>query len=297
MQLSNGAATANHLSLVGATKRDVMLGEQLSIWRRRRGASQLDLALEINSTTRHISYIETGRARPGRALLLRIFQVLDIRIADGNAILAAAGMAPTLGAMRPPVEEYRPPVPEIPDRIIGRLLDMHDPLPAFARDRSFNVTGANRAARRMLGEHTAENEPLNSMELAFAPTRFRSALVNWPEMVGGTLLTLRRLVVQSGGAPEFVSWFEKIKYYARDLPSIPDMEDRLGSPPFTIRMGGEIVPFVFVSTALSLSIGDGFPERMIVKLYPAGHVTDRQLREHPMPPSPVPSGPAKAAQL
>jgi len=119
-------------------------GERLRAWRKRRGLSQMDLAIEAYTTPRHVSFIETGRSRPGRPLVLRLAEALRLSLRDGNTLLVAAGLSPVYSESSLDDEVMRP-VREI----IERVLVNHNPYPAFAFAPGLRLLHANRTAERL----------------------------------------------------------------------------------------------------------------------------------------------------
>lgn len=119
-------------------------GEKLRAWRKRRGFSQLDLALEAETTPRYVSFIETGRSRPGEDVVLRIAEALQLCLRDKNALLVAAGLAP-LFAERKIDDEALAPI----RAIIDQVLDNHNPYPAFAFAPGLRVLKSNASGERL----------------------------------------------------------------------------------------------------------------------------------------------------
>jgi transcriptional regulator with XRE-family HTH domain len=115
------------------------VGHLLRDWRQRRRLSQLGLALDADVSAKHLSFVETGRAHPSREMVLRLAERLDVPLRERNALLLAAGFAP-LYRERPLAD------PELDDarRAIERLLAAHEPYPALAVDRHWNMVTANR---------------------------------------------------------------------------------------------------------------------------------------------------------
>src|SRR6202161_2877683 len=118
-------ATGSSVAHVGATLRQ---------WRERRRLTQLELALDAGVSTRHLSFVETGRSKPGRDMLLRVGERLEIPIRDRNRLLLAAGHAPAF-------PEHPLAAPELASfrRALNRVLASHDPYPAIVFDRSWNL--------------------------------------------------------------------------------------------------------------------------------------------------------------
>jgi transcriptional regulator with XRE-family HTH domain len=116
------------------------LGEQLREWRRIRRRSQLDLALDAEISSRHLSFVETGRAQPSREMVLRLAETLEVPLRARNALLLAAGYAPVFG-------ERGLDDPELAAarRAVELVLKAHEPFPALAVDRHWNLIAANAA--------------------------------------------------------------------------------------------------------------------------------------------------------
>lgn len=121
-------------------------GELLRQWRQRRGRSQMDLALSVGVSTRHLSCVETGRARPSPATLLALAEALEVPLRERNRLLVAAGHAPRFHER--PIDS-----PELAAarQALQRLLDAHHPYPGIALDRQWNVVLANGAAQALMG--------------------------------------------------------------------------------------------------------------------------------------------------
>src|SRR3954452_13693678 len=116
-------------------------GRLLREWRNRRRMSQLDLASEAGISARHLSFVETGRSRPSRSMLLHLAEYLDVPLRERNPLLVAAGYAPTYQATDFDAPEMQP-VREA----VERLLAAHEPYPALLVDRRWQLVSANRAA-------------------------------------------------------------------------------------------------------------------------------------------------------
>src|SRR5579862_3107266 len=118
------------------------IGELLREWRERRGRSQLELALDAGVSARHLSFVETGRSRPGAEVLLRLTETLDVPLRERNRLLLAAGHAP-LFAEHSLQDPELAPVREALDLILAG----HEPYPAIVVDRRWNLVAANSAMR------------------------------------------------------------------------------------------------------------------------------------------------------
>jgi len=155
------------------------VGAQLRAWRAARRMNQLDLSLEACVSTRHLSCIETGRARPSRETVVRLADALGMPLRERNALLLAAGYAPQYSEnalATPALERMR--------EAIELILAHQEPYPAFVVNRHFDVLMANAAAQRvndlvMGGRPSAH---ANLLRQVFDPDDFRRVIVNWPEV-------------------------------------------------------------------------------------------------------------------
>ncbi len=162
-------------------------GHALRRWRTARRLSQLDLALRAGTPPRHVSFLETGRARPTQSMVLRLADALDVPLHDRNALLRNAGFAPSFEE-RPLADEALSAVRDV----IARLLAAHEPYPAVVLDRWYDVLDATVGARALfLGGAALPVAPrLNLVTQLMGP--LRDALVNWEEVAVDALWRLRR---------------------------------------------------------------------------------------------------------
>ena len=186
---------------MGATGSQVSaVGELMREWRRARGMSQLDLALEAEISSKHLSFVETGRAQPGRDMVLRLATSLDLPLRERNALLTAAGYAPIFRERDLDAPDMAPV-----SRALDLMLDHHEPFPALIADRLWNIVRQNRSSRRMfemlVGEAQAAalraSGPPNLLRLAMQEQFLRPCIVNWNQ-VASTLLTRFRREVFAG---------------------------------------------------------------------------------------------------
>lgn len=143
-----------------------LIGERLRDWRLRRRLSQMDLALDAEISTRHLSFLETGRAAPSREMVLRLAEQLDVPLRERNAMLLAAGYAPVFSD-RPLDHAALQPA----RLAVEALLKAHQPYPALAIDRHWNLIAANRALAPLL-EGAAPwllEPPVNVLRLSLHP--------------------------------------------------------------------------------------------------------------------------------
>jgi transcriptional regulator with XRE-family HTH domain len=149
------------------------IGPLLKIWRTRRRLSQLELALEAGVSTRHLSFVETGRSKPSEQMVLHLAEQLDVPLRDRNRLLLAAGYAPSFSER--PLSELGP----IKDAL-DQLLAGHEPFPAIVVDRGWNVIAVNSAIGRLTAgaaEHLLE-PPVNALRLTLHPEGMAPRITN-----------------------------------------------------------------------------------------------------------------------
>lgn len=154
------------------------LGTQLKEWRSRRRMSQMDLALDAEISTRHLSFIETGRAKPSADMLMRLAERLDVPHRARNALLLAAGYAP----------DYRERPLASPEMdgvraVVEHILKGHEPYPAIAVDRHWNMIAANGAIGILIEQVSPAllQEPVNVLRIALHPEGLAPQIVNFSE--------------------------------------------------------------------------------------------------------------------
>ena len=158
-------------------------GSSLRWWRERRGFSQLDLAGAADTTQRHLSFLESGRASPSPEMILRLATVLDIPLRQQNALLLAAGFAPAW-------RESDLSAPELAqvNGALDYMLTQQEPYPAFVVDRRWNLLRANAGAGRFVefltgpAAATPSPEPVNLAVALVSPEGLRPFIVNWEEV-------------------------------------------------------------------------------------------------------------------
>lgn len=158
-------------------------GVLLRQWRTSRRISQLDLAHKANTTSRHLSFLETGRSRPGADVIDRLCEALQVPLGDRNELLLAAGLAP-----RYPQEDFESERYAPARRAITQLLGVHEPFPGLVFSADGLVVSSNQGAERLFGENLTGRSILGWM-LATGHPEHRIA--NWPELARATLARLR----------------------------------------------------------------------------------------------------------
>src|SRR5262245_13245432 len=174
------------------------VGHVMQTWRHHRLMSQLDLAAATGVTSRHISFVETGRSVPSRDMLDTLADALEMPLRDRNDLYLAAGYAP-------PYRELGLDAPELAavTTAIEHILASHDPLPAVVLDRHWNLVRANRGALTLFGsmlDLESLPSPPNVLDLIFDPEGLRPFIDNWERLAPALLARAKRESV--GGVPD-----------------------------------------------------------------------------------------------
>lgn len=184
-----------------------------------RGLSQLALSLEVETTTRHLSYLENGKSRPGRELVLRLAQALELPLRARNELLIAAGLAPEF-----PARELEDPALEPYRRAIRQVIDALQPFPAFVVDATFRLVDTNDVGRRLLPGLTTE---MNLVDAFLAPGSARQRLQNFAEVGWSWHDRLLRLTA-SMASEEVTALRARVGGYLRGIPR--PLTDASGAP-------------------------------------------------------------------
>jgi transcriptional regulator with XRE-family HTH domain len=171
------------------------VGPLLREWRSRRHLSQLDLANVSGVTTRHLSFVETGRSRPSREMVLHLAEHLDVPLRDRNSLLVAAGFAPTFRRTDLDDESFASV-----RTALDQVLTGHEPYPAIIVDRTWHLVAANAAAAVLVEGASAEmlTPPVNVLRLSLHPDGVASRIRNLDAWAPHTLSRLRRQALVTG---------------------------------------------------------------------------------------------------
>lgn len=255
------------------------VGELLRAWRTRRNRSQLDLSVEVGVSTRHLSFVETGRSRPSPELVLAIAEHLDVPLRARNELLLAAGYAPRFDE-----RSLDDPAMDLVRQSLQRMLAAHDPYPGVVIDRVWNVVLANDAALLLADGVPAEllAPTMNVFRVCLHPDGLARRTRNFEEWAGYLLGQLRRTWLLTADE-RLGALLDEVGGY----PGLPDGTDWRavdGAPPDVL------VPFRFLGPGdeeLSLfttltSFGtptDITVDELALELFfPADDATDRALR-------------------
>src|SRR5207344_91809 len=214
------------------------IGDHLREWRQRRHLSQLDLAGDAEISARHLSFVETGRAAPSREMVLKLAERLEVPLRERNVLLVAAGYAPAF-----PQRSLDDPALKSARAAIDLVLRAHEPSPALAYDRHWNLVSANRMVMPLLNgvpRHLL-GQPINILRLAFHPEALAARTVNVAEWCGHLLERLHRQCEVTAD-PELIRLYSELKAYPIPARSAPLSSDNVAIP-FKMRLDGDILSF------------------------------------------------------
>jgi transcriptional regulator with XRE-family HTH domain len=226
--------------MMGATQ---AVGDLLREWRQRRRMSQLDLALEAEISTRHLSFVESGRAQPSREMVLHLAERLDVPLRERNVLLVAAGFAPVFRE-----RALQDPALASARRAVDLVLKGHEPHPALAIDRHWTMVASNAAVARLVGgaEPSLLQPPINVLRLSLHPKGVAPRIANLPEWRAHLLERLRRQIDVSAD-PVLVHLLEELQGYpvAASSPKAATANKQFA---------GVVVPLQLVTDAGTLSL-------------------------------------------
>lgn len=233
--------------------------------RRRRGLSQLDLALTAGTSARHVSFLETGRSRPSEGMVLRLGATLGLSRREVDHLLTGAGFAPRSSA---PAE-----LPEVVAAAIDRMCAQQEPFPLVVTDASYALVRLNRATERIFGRYGAVRPGTNLLEALFGP--LRPHVIGWEGLAERLLSRLRREVQ---GDPERAALLERLS----STPGLPAPLDptRPVLPTLGVHMrdGDNVLSFVTAMTVFSAPYEPVVEALRIESFFPADAATERRCK-------------------
>jgi transcriptional regulator with XRE-family HTH domain len=261
------------------------IGHLIREWRLRRRRSQLELACDAEISTKHLSFMETGRASPSREMLLRLSDRLSIPLRDRNVLLGAAGFAPTYQERSLDDPDFR-----LARQSIDLILSMHEPNPALAVDRHWTMASANKAVGHLIAgvDPMLLTPPVNVIRLSMHPAGLAPRIINLVEWRHHIIDRLRQQIDISGD-PVLADLVEEVRDYP--LPPGPAGRPRprdheIVAVPFRLATVHGPLSFFSTTTVFGTPVDITLSELAIEAFFPADQATVtvmRQLAEAPAP--------------
>jgi len=245
-------------------------GELLRDWRQRRRLSQLDLAIAANISSRHLSFVETGRSRPSSEMILHLAEHLDVPLRDRNALLLAGGFAPAY-----PERGLAAPELHAVQRALKRVLDGHEPYPAVVVNRWWELVEANRGIE-LFTRHVTSSElldpPVNVLRLSLHPDGMAPRIANLPEWRAHLLTRLHRQA-QATGDPRLAALHDELAAYPGGQGTPPKPAD-VAVP---LRYNTGTLSFLSITAVIGTPMDVTVEELAIESFYPADDETAAAL--------------------
>jgi transcriptional regulator with XRE-family HTH domain len=246
---------------------------ELRSWRRSRRISQLELALRAGTTQRHVSYVEQGRSRPGRTMVLRLAESLELSLRERNALLLAAGYAPVYPESRLDDDALRPVREALNQILVG-----HMPWPAVVAAPGGQLLAAN-AATDVLAEDAAPNllaPPVNVLRLAVHPEGMAPRVENLAEW-GRHIIDNVRANQLRNPDPRREELLTEIQHYVPDPSPGPD---HVGfAVPLRLRCDDGVLQLISTLTSFATAVDITLAELHLEAYLPADEPTARILRD------------------
>ncbi|SDK99803.1 helix-turn-helix domain-containing protein [Pseudomonas indica] len=265
--MNTAIAHINQIAPVGALLRQ---------WRQRRRLSQLDLACEADISTRHLSFVETGRAQPSRQLLLHLAEQLDIPLRERNQLLVAAGFAPLF-----PQHRLDDPALGAAREAVEVLLKAHEPYPALAVDRHWNLLAANRCVAPFLAGLPEEllKPPLNVLRLSLHPQGLAPRIANLAPWREHLLARLRR-DLEISADPQLAALLEELAAFPAPPPASRDENAPLPMVvPLQLHSDLGLLSLISTTTVFGTAVDVTLAELTLETFFPADSATAAVLRQ------------------
>ena len=259
------------------------IGDLLREWRERRRLSQLALALDAEVSTRHLSFLETGRARPSREMLLRLTERLEVPLRERNTMLLAAGFAPAF-----PERDLDDPALGVARAAVDRVLTGHEPFPALAIDRYWTLIAANRVVPALLTRVAPYllQPPINVLRLSLHPDGLAARIGNLPEWRAHLLARLSRQVALTADS-RLADLLQELREYAGDRgaqgadQTIPDHNQASVAVPLRLHTEHGTLSLLSTTMVFGTPIDVTLSELAIEAFFPADAATADLLQRFP----------------
>jgi transcriptional regulator with XRE-family HTH domain len=257
---------------------DAPVGTLLRRWRERRRRTQLDLALDAGVSARHLSFVETGRSKPGAEIILRLAEQLDLPLRERNRLLLAAGHAPAFADRSLQDPEMRPTA-----AALELILAQHEPYPAMVIDRRWNLVSANQATAVLASmiDRSLLKAPINVMRAGLHPDGLARWIVNLPRVRRYFISRLQRQIEVTAD-PDLMVLLDEVSSYptpASEHAAPSEADDELDLASFTMRGpdGGRYSFFALFAT-FNAPFDVATSELALELAYPADAPTAELLR-------------------
>jgi transcriptional regulator with XRE-family HTH domain len=260
----------------------VSVGVLLREWRQRRRLTQMELALDVDVSPKHMSFVESGRARPSREMILRLAERLDVPLRERNQLLVTAGFAPVF-----PTRPLHDPALDLVRKAVELVLAGHEPYPALAIDRHWTLVAANRMLAPLLASVDPEllKPPVNVLRLTMHPNGLAPQIANYPVWRCHVFDKLRRQIDVSADTV-LIELLSELRAYAvpqrwADVASPMDPAVGYGEfvVPFQLYSADGVLSFFSTTTVFGTPVEVTVAELSIESFYPADAHTAARLRQ------------------
>lgn len=262
-------------------------GSALKWWRTNRRFSQLQLAADADVSSRHLSFLETGKAKPSREMVIHLATVLDLPLRDRNGLLHTAGFAPLY-----PHTEFQSPEMEAVREVVSKILEAHMPNPAIVIDRCGEILQANPAAFALLAATVSPSSPamgpsLNIHRLSMHPDGTRARTTNWHALATNLLDRLDRELIHRPADQALDEIVQEVSSYpgVEELPRgslLPSGSDLL--LPFEVEtFENEHLSFLTTISTIGTPYDVTLDELRLETLFPADDLTQAALNNWASP--------------
>jgi transcriptional regulator with XRE-family HTH domain len=253
------------------------VGALLREWRQRRRLSQLDLACEAEISTKHLSFLETGRSAPSREMVLHLAERLDVPLRARNTLLHAAGYAPVFSE-----RALDDAALSVAREAIDLVLTGHEPHPALAVDRHWCMMAANRAIAPLIGgvDPALLRPPVNVLRLGLHPSGLAPRTVNLAEWRAHLLDRLRQQIEVSGD-PVLVELQAELRTYPAPEGGAAHVVNRdFGNVavPFRLATDAGVLSFFSTTTVFGTPVDITLSELALECFFPADRATVDAMR-------------------
>ena len=244
------------------------VGGHLREWRLRRRMSQLDLACEAEVSSRHLSFVETGRAQPSRDMILRLAERLEVPMRERNVLLVAGGFAPVF-----PERSLDAPELAVAKAALDILLEGMKPYPAFAVDRHWNIVASNSALPQLFDgvDPVLLARPVNALRLSLHPQGLGPRIVNFAEWHAHVVDRLRHQIDLTADAG-LIELLDEVRSYGRAQPGRPRPAPAAAPQmvvPFRVRIGDEVASFFTTTMVFGTPVEVTLSELALESFFPA----------------------------